>query len=151
VIVSEIDAGRGQMALQFGATGLIDAKGDVVDQFRALTDSAPDLIIECVGVPGMIAQAIDVAPFGGEILVVGFCMKPDSFMPALAMVKELAVKFVIAYDKSDFQFVVDMMAAGRIDVDRMITDIVGFEAFPQAFESLRRPGSQCKILLRPFD
>jgi len=150
VIVSEIDAGRANMALQFGATGLIDAKGDVAEQFRALTDSAPDLIIECVGVPGMIAQAIELAPFGGEILVVGFCMKPDSFMPAMAMVKEVGMKFVIAYDKSDFQFVVDMMAAGRIDADKMITDIVTFEAFPAAFESLRRPGSQCKILLSPL-
>ena len=28
--------------------------------------------------------------------------------------------------------------------------IVGFDAFPQAFEDLRTPTNQCKILLDPF-
>lgn len=149
VIVSELDPGRAKMAEDFGATGLVDAMGDVGEQFRALTGSEAELILECVGVPGMIGQAIDLAPFGGEVLVIGFCMKPDSFMPAIAMVKELALQFVIAYDKSDFQFVVDMLAADRINVDQMITDIVPFSAFPAAFEALRRPISQCKILLDP--
>jgi (R,R)-butanediol dehydrogenase/meso-butanediol dehydrogenase/diacetyl reductase len=150
VIVSELDPGRAKLAAAFGATGLVDATGDVGEQFRTLTGSAPELILECVGVPGMIGQAMELAPYGGELLIVGFCMKPDSFLPAIAMVKELAVQFVIAYDKSDFQFVVDMLAADRIKVDGMITDIVPFSAFPTAFEALRRPTSQCKILLNPM-
>ena len=150
VVVSELDRGRGEKALSFGATGLVDAKGDVAEQFRAITDATPDLILECVGVPGMIGKAIDLAPFRGELVVIGFCMKPDSFLPALAMVKELTVQFVIAHEKRDFQFVVDMLAAGRIKPLSMVTDIVGFDAFPQAFEALRTPNSQCKVLLDPF-
>lgn len=150
VVVSELDRGRAEKALDFGATGLIDAREDVADQFRAITDAAPDLILECVGVPGMIGQAIDLAPFRAEIVVIGFCMKPDTFVPALAMVKELTVQFVIAYDKQDFRFVVDMLAAGRVKPLSMITSVVGFDAFPGAFEALRTPNSQCKVLLDPW-
>lgn len=149
VVVSELDPGRGAMARDFGATGLIDARGDVAAQFRDAAGCDPDLVIECVGVPGMIAQAIDVAPYGAELLIVGFCMEDDRILPAAAMVKELSVRFAIAHDKSDFQFVVDMLAAGRINADRMVTDVVGFSGFPAAFDALRHPASQCKILLDP--
>jgi hypothetical protein len=31
----------------------------------------------------------------------------------------------------------------------MITDRVGMDAFPTAFEAMRRPTSQCKLILRP--
>jgi (R,R)-butanediol dehydrogenase/meso-butanediol dehydrogenase/diacetyl reductase len=149
VIVSELDQSRAQAALKYGATRLVDATGDVGEQFRALTGGAPELIMECVGVPGMIGKCVELAPYGGEIVVVGFCMKPDSFMPALAMVKELSIKFVIAQDKSDFQFVVDMLAADRIDVEGLVTDVLSFEQFPDAFEALRTPTHQCKIMLEP--
>jgi 2-desacetyl-2-hydroxyethyl bacteriochlorophyllide A dehydrogenase len=149
VIVSELDEGRARMALRYGATGLVDARGDVGEQFRALAGGPPDLIMECVGVPGMIARCVELAPYGGEIVVVGFCMKPDTFVPALAMAKELTMKFVVAHDKSDFQFVVDMIAAGRVDVAHMVTDVVSFAEFPAAFEALRTPTSQCKVLLEP--
>ncbi|MEN3973944.1 alcohol dehydrogenase catalytic domain-containing protein [Emcibacter sp. SYSU 3D8] len=149
VIVSELDPGRAQMALRYGATGLVDATGDVGAQFRELTGAEPELIMECVGVPGMIAKCTELAPYGGEIIVVGFCAQPDTFMPAFAMAKELSMNFVIAQDKADFQFVVDMLAAGRIDVEGLVTDVLTFEQFPAAFEALRKPTSQCKILLEP--
>ncbi len=149
VIVSELDRGRAQLSLKYGATGLVDAGGDVISEFRELTGGAPELIFECVGVPGMIAKCIGLAPHGGEIIVVGFCTKPDTFMPGLAMANELSIRFVLAHDKSDFQFVVDMLAANRIDVEGMVTDIVSFGELPAAFEALRTPTSQCKVLLDP--
>jgi (R,R)-butanediol dehydrogenase/meso-butanediol dehydrogenase/diacetyl reductase len=149
IIVSEFDPGRAQLALNFGATNLVDASADIADQFREIAGGPPELILECVGVPGMIAKCIDLAPHGGQIVVIGFCMKPDTFTPALAMRKELEMRFVVAHEKSDFQFVVDMIAAGRLSVDHMITTIVGFDGFSAAFEGLRRPSNQCKILLEP--
>lgn len=149
VIVSELDAERSKMALKYGATGLLDAKQEVGPQFEKLTGGQPDLIFECVGVPGMIGQCIEVAPYGCEVVVVGFCAYPDSFVPALAMAKEISMKFVIAYNKADFQFVVDMIASDRIDVEGLVTHIVSFEQLPDAFEALRKPSDQCKVLLSP--
>ena len=149
VIVSELGQDRAQMALRYGATGLVDALGDVSEQFRDLTGGTPELIMECVGVPGMIGMCMELAPYGGEVVVVGFCTKPDTFMPAIAMEKELTVKFVVSQDKSDFQFVVDMIAADRIDVEHLVTDMVSFAHLPAAFEALRTPTSQCKVMLDP--
>ena len=150
VVISELDQGRADMAMRFGATAMVDAKGDVPGQFKQIAGGPPDIIFECVGVPGMIGQCVMMAPFGAELVVVGFCTQPDTFIPAIAMANEVTMKFVIAYTKQDFQFVVDMIASDRIDVEHMITDVVSFDQFPDAFEALRTPTDQCKVLLDPF-
>jgi (R,R)-butanediol dehydrogenase/meso-butanediol dehydrogenase/diacetyl reductase len=149
VQVSELDPGRARMAERFGATGTLDAREPVAIGFQDAVGSPPDLLIECVGVPGMIASCYDLAPHGAELLVLGYCAQPDMTTPSLAMNKELTVQFACAYDRSDFRFVVDMLAARRIEVSALITDILSFEAFPAAFEALRTPDRQCKILLKP--
>lgn len=149
VIVSERDRGRARRALEFGATGLADAGADAGVQFKQLTGSTPELIFECVGTPGLLSQCLDMAAFGAEVVVVGFCMQPDTFVPALAMLKELTLKFAIGNNKSDFQFIVDMMAANRIDARPMITDVVSLEELPKTFEALRTPAGQCKVLVEP--
>jgi (R,R)-butanediol dehydrogenase/meso-butanediol dehydrogenase/diacetyl reductase len=146
---SELAPGRARMAEALGATGTIDAREPVADAFREAVGGPPDLIIECVGIPGMIASCYDMAPHGAELLVLGFCVKPDTTIPSVAMVKELTVQFACAYDRTDFRFVVDMLAARRIDPGLLITEIFPYETFPAAFEALRTPGRQCKILLKP--
>ena len=82
-----------------------------------------------------------------RVVVVGLCMTPDTFSPARAIVKELDLSFAFVYRKRDFEIVLDMLGHERIDPRGMVTDCVGFESFPQAFESLKTPGEQIKIML----
>ncbi len=99
--------------------------------------------------PGMLAEAIAYSRYGGEVVVVGFCARPDTLVPAAAVMKELSVRFVVAYDKADFDMIAGLMARDKLDVTHMCTDTVGFDAFSQAFESLRTPNAHCKIMLDP--
>ena len=69
-------------------------------------------------------------------------------MPFFGLVKELNIQFAIAYSKDDFETCVAMLAEGRIDVSPMITDIVTLDELPDAFEALRTPGDQCKVLTK---
>lgn len=150
IIVSERSERRAAMAAQMGATDCISADGDVISEYRKHAGGAvPDVIFECVGVPGMIEACINMAPRGGRIVVVGVCSKPDNFMPLVAIMKELNLQFVLAYRKKDFELIVDLLAGDRIDPAPMVTDSVGFEQFPDAFEGLRTPDQQCKIMLNP--
>ena len=41
-----------------------------------------------------------------------------------------------------------MLAEGRIDVSPMVTDIVSLDELPDAFEALKTPSSQCKVLAK---
>ena len=98
----------------------------------------------------MVAHCLEAARFGTEIVIVGFCMAPDGFVPALAVMKEINMRFAIAYHKQDFEFIVDMMAGDRVDVSQMLTQTVNFDSFAETFESLRAPNQHCKVLLNPF-
>jgi (R,R)-butanediol dehydrogenase/meso-butanediol dehydrogenase/diacetyl reductase len=40
-----------------------------------------------------------------------------------------------------------MIASNRIDASHMITDVVDLNALPSAFEALRKPTHQCKVML----
>ncbi len=153
VIVSELADSRAQLAKQMGATHVIKpdlTKGaaDLLEQFSDLSGAAPDVIFECVGAPGLLQQCMEIAPYGGKIIPVGVCEQPDSFMPFLGLIKELNVQFAIAYNKDDFETSIAMLAEGRISVAPMITDVITLDELPDAFEALRTPSNQCKVLAK---
>jgi (R,R)-butanediol dehydrogenase / meso-butanediol dehydrogenase / diacetyl reductase len=78
------------------------------------------------------------------------CMEPDRILPVKAITKELTVSYVFGYRRQDFAFAVNMLGAGRIDTHPMISDRVGFDDFPAAFERLKRSKTECKVLLEPL-
>ncbi len=82
-------------------------------------------------------------------MVVGVCMQPDTISPGIAILKELSLHFVVAYRQADFRFTLDMLDAERIASRPMITDRVDLDGFSTAFEALKKPTSQCKVLLEP--
>jgi len=147
VIVSERAETRRAFAAKFGATDAIDPAQPLVPQVEKIAGKAPDLIFECVGAPGLIGQTMMEAPRGGKIVIAGVCQQPDTIMPLLGIVKELNLQFVLGYRPADFDYVIAMIAADRIDVSGMITDIVDLDALPSAFEALRKPVHQCKVML----
>ena len=52
------------------------------------------VIFECVGVPGVIESIVDSAPLFSRVVVVGVCVGADSFTPAMAITKEIDLRFV---------------------------------------------------------
>jgi (R,R)-butanediol dehydrogenase/meso-butanediol dehydrogenase/diacetyl reductase len=149
VVVSERAAGRIELATALGATDVIDANGvdDPVAEFRRIAGRPPDVIFEAVGVSGMIQRCIEIAPRRGLVVVAGVCMEADTIQPVLAILKEIRLSFVLGYSIDDCRFTLEMMSAGRIDPRAMITDHVSLDALPDAFEALRRPTHQCKVMV----
>jgi (R,R)-butanediol dehydrogenase/meso-butanediol dehydrogenase/diacetyl reductase len=148
VVISEFAESRRALATKLGATGVVDPSGDLLEQFTDTSGGEPDMIFECVGAPGLLQQCVEIAPRHCTLVPVGVCEQPDTFMPFLALVKELRFQFAIAYTRDDFETVIAMLAQGRLDASEMITDIVSLEEMPEAFEALRTPSHQCKVLTR---
>jgi (R,R)-butanediol dehydrogenase/meso-butanediol dehydrogenase/diacetyl reductase len=148
VVISEFAESRRALATRLGASAVIDPAGNLLEQFTDATGGEPDMIFECVGAPGLLQQCVEIAPRHATLVPVGVCEKPDTFMPYLALIKELRFQFAIAYTRDDFETVIAMLAQGRIDASDMITDIVSLEEMPEAFEALRTPSHQCKVLTR---
>ena len=53
-------------------------------------------------------------------------------LPAAAMMKELTARFVVAYDKADFDMIAGLLAMDKLDVTHMCTGTVGFKDFSEA-------------------
>ncbi len=143
-------AARRDACAALGATTLIDPNdGPFTDAYAAAIGGAPDVVFECVGVPGMVQASVDAARVHGRIVIVGVCTKPDPFVPVTAVVKELAMHFVVYYRSADFRYTIDMVNQGRIDPFGMVSARVGLDGLPSAFEALKHPTDQCKVLVVP--
>jgi (R,R)-butanediol dehydrogenase/meso-butanediol dehydrogenase/diacetyl reductase len=150
VVISEKAEGRRELAAKFGATDALDpTREEVGPEFAKRAGGPPDVVFECVGVPGLIQECMNVAPNRGRIVVVGVCVSPDTFMPAVGVIKELDLRFVVAYQKRDWELTLSLLEQRRISSQEMVTDVVDLAGFPSAFEALKKPSSQCKVMLEP--
>ena len=113
--------------------------------------AGPDapVVFECVGVPGMISTIVDEAPIASRVVVVGVCVGPDTFTPAMAINKEVDLRFVLGYTPLEFRDTLHMLAAGTIDPRPLITGTVGLDGVEGAFEALGDPGAHAKVLIDP--
>jgi (R,R)-butanediol dehydrogenase/meso-butanediol dehydrogenase/diacetyl reductase len=150
VIVTDLVDARLERVANLGATACINpGTENVIERAKAIAGERPQVVFDCVGVPGTQALAMDYAPTDGRIVVAGVCMEPDRIVPVKAITKELTVAYVFGYRRQEFAFAVDMLGAGRIDSHAMISSVVGFDGFSAAFDALKRSKTDCKVLLEP--
>jgi (R,R)-butanediol dehydrogenase/meso-butanediol dehydrogenase/diacetyl reductase len=150
IVVSDPVAARREQCGVLGATAGVDpADGTLRDSYHRIVGALPDVVFECVGIPGMVQASIDAAAVHATVVIVGVCSKPDPFVPVVALMKELTMHFVVYYRSGDYRYTIDMMHAGRLDPLPMVTERIGLDAFPAAFEALKHPTTQCKVLVLP--
>lgn len=107
------------------------------------------VVFECVGVPGVIESIIDGAPLFSRVVVVGVCVGPDQFRPAMAVNKEIDLRFVVGYTPLEFRDTLHMLAEGDVDPRPLITGQVGLDGVDAAFAALGDPEAHAKILVDP--
>lgn len=151
IIVADFSPTRRGVATQMGAHVVVDPRDrSVFDVWRETADTAvPPVIFEAVGVPGMIDQLMVDAPARSELVIVGVCMKPDTFRPTLGIYKHLTIRFVLGWTPQEFVASLANLAEGRIDGTVLVTGEVDIEGVPQAFADLGDPEQHVKILVRP--
>jgi threonine dehydrogenase-like Zn-dependent dehydrogenase len=107
------------------------------------------VIFECVGVPGVIDSVIDGAPLFSRVVVVGVCVGTDQITPAMAINKEIDLRFVLGYTPLEFRDTLHALAEGDIDPAPLITGTVGLDGVETAFSALGNPDVHAKILIDP--
>ncbi|HEX7323250.1 MAG TPA: zinc-binding dehydrogenase [Mycobacterium sp.] len=107
------------------------------------------VIFECVGVPGVIDDIISHAPLFSRVVVVGVCMDPDRIRPAMAINKEIDLRFVLGYQPLEFRDTLHMLADGKVNAAPLVTGTVGLAGVAGAFDALGDPEAHAKILIDP--
>jgi threonine dehydrogenase-like Zn-dependent dehydrogenase len=107
------------------------------------------IIFDCVGKPGMLMAIAKAAPVGATIVTVGNCMEPDEIQPAFLLQKGLTVKYVFAYDATEFVDALEMIKQAPERLEPMVTKVDGFAGVSDAFDALVTGGENIKILIQP--
>ena len=107
------------------------------------------VVFECVGVPGVIDDIVQSAPLFSRVVVVGVCVGTDHFKPAMAVNKEIDLRFVVGYTPLEFRDALHMLAEGEVDPRPLITGEVGLDGVEAAFSALGDPERHAKILIDP--
>ena len=107
------------------------------------------VVFECVGVPGIIDDIVTNAPLASRVVVVGVCMEPDTIRPAMAINKEIDLRFVFAYQPHEFREALHLIAEGKVDPTPLVTATVGLDGVAGAFDALADPERHAKILIDP--
>lgn len=162
VVASDPSALRRAAAARMGAHAVVDpAQQDPVELCGALAGKAartgagpggaarPTVVVNCVGVPGMIDRLLHTVPRGTEILQIGGVMTEDVIRPVVGIYKDVTLRMCLTYPPEEFAATLARLADGRVDAAALVTGETGLEGLDAAFASLRRPEEHIKVLIRP--
>jgi len=144
VVVSDVNPERLALARELGATAVVDARtASVADLPRP-----PSVLLECSGHPGATAQAIRALDRAGRAVLVG--MGGDELPLPLSVVqeRELEVTGTFRY-AGTWPTAIALVAAGRIDLDRLVTGSYGLDSAADALVAGRRDPRSVKVVLHP--
>ncbi len=140
--------GRRDKALAMGADAAVHPRvKNPAAMIQEMTGAPPDVIFECIGAGGTLDEAVTYARRGGRVVVLGVCMEDDSFRPMQAMNRELDIRFSLGLEPGEIETAIEMLAAGRVSTNAMITHVIGLDELPNAFAALSRPSDQTKVML----
>lgn len=144
-----VDPGTGSPHAHWQELGVATSLGERAMATAMGEKRATPVIFECVGVPGLLQTLIEQAPPASRVVVAGVCMEQDRIEPALAINKEIDFRFVFGYSPEEFAATLRDIAEGRIDASGVISSQVGLDGTPAAFEALRDPEAEVKVMVEP--
>jgi len=151
IVAVDVDPGRLALAAELGAHHLINsATDDVAAAVRALTQGrGADVAFEAVGLEATVRGAIHAVRKGGTVTLIGNLAKDVSLPLQAVVTRQIRLQGSCA-SSGEYPECLDLIASGKVDVDRFISAIAPLEEGPRWFDRLRRrePGL-LKVLLKP--
>lgn len=152
VYISDISAGKLEMAKEFGVKGTIlnDTPEHFTEEVNRITsNNGFDVTIEAVGLPSTFQNCIDAACFGGRVVLIGVGKENLNFNFTMIQKKELHVLGSRNALKKDFLELIDLVKEGNVPLEKIITNTYSFEEADKAFyDFAHNPGNMLKVMLK---
>lgn len=124
VHTDDVNAERADFAVELGA---VSASVDDAMRFR--------LVVDTVGSPSSVANAVDHVAAGGTLLFLGLDGRPLEITSQTLVRRQLTLRGSLTYDHPiDFEEVTASIAGGRLSPGRIVTDEYPLEDSQHAFE-----------------
>ncbi|MFH1150842.1 MAG: alcohol dehydrogenase catalytic domain-containing protein [Actinomycetota bacterium] len=150
VVALESDEGRAQRAAGMGADAALVSATVSADDVAGVAGGEVAAVFECVGDGRTLARAIEIAPRGSTVVVVGVFAGPVPVEAALIQDGELDLKGTLMYRGEDFRRAIDLMSDRALDVSGFVSRSVSLEGVEEAYRLLLEPASDLmKVIVEP--
>lgn len=143
VIAIDMSQDKLDLALTMGATHVINAaETDAAEAIMELTGGrGVDVAFEALGSSATTRQAVEMTREGGRTVVVGIPPAGTSLEVDLARIVRRKIQIKGSYGaraRQDIPALIGLLAAGRVDLQRMISQYVPLDEAPATYEKLDR-------------
>ena len=153
VILSTRQAAKRRLAEEIGATASVDpSSSDIIEVItgpRGLVPGGVDVVIECAGVAETVQQSTRLARAGGTVVILGVMPQGAKveLEPFDILFRELRVlgSFINPFVH---RRAADLVAAGAIELDKLITRRISLDEAPGVIGHPAAPG-EVKVLVIP--
>jgi len=151
VIAVDLDASRLARAAARGCETIDPARENVAERVLAATGGrGADAVIEAVGRPELIQQALLLARAGGRIAVIGLCLAPVEIQPALLFLRNLSLRSGLVNPQRHVPKLLAAIEAGRLDPTEIITHRLALADGVRGYELFaRHEDGALKVVLAP--
>ena len=132
-----------ELAKQFGATDVIDAgKVDATEMVRQMTAGrGADVAFEAVGLPQLQTDCVEAARPGGKAVLVGLsAMDSTTPLSGARLVRQektvIGSYYGTAHTARDFPFLLELYAAGKLPLERLISRTYRLAEINAAFDAM---------------
>jgi L-iditol 2-dehydrogenase len=151
VFVADVDASRLQLASELGADRTFALSGSALVQevLRATGDQGADAVLEAVGRDETINAAIDCVRKGGTVTLIGNIAPQVSLPLQKVVTRQIRLQGSCA-SAGEYPEAMELIANGKIKVDRLITAVAPLNDGPEWFRRLyAHEPNLMKIVLDP--
>jgi (R,R)-butanediol dehydrogenase / meso-butanediol dehydrogenase / diacetyl reductase len=147
VAVVEIDARRRTYVGTLGFPVLDPSTVDLASWVGDWSDGAgADVVFEVAGTAAAALVATDLVRVRGTVVIVAIHAEPRPFDLHRVFLRELRVLGARVHQRQDFERAAELLVAGVVPADRLITHVAPLAATAEAFAALRS-GRQMKVLI----
>jgi len=126
IIAIEPQEGRRVLALQLGATHVLDGQGDMASAVRAIVPEGADMVLDTSGYMPVVSQSVNMIANRGRIGLLGVPGSLDAALPVPVVqfiTQGGTVRGIIEGDSDPEVFLPELIAhhkAGRLPIDTFI-------------------------------
>jgi len=150
ILVVDMKGERLQLAATLGADVVVNpSKGDPVGRLRELTHGkGADVVIEAVGSPITVKQAVQMVKKGGRVVIFGVAPVESrvDISPFDTYFREIEIVGSYAITREAFWRSISMLRSGRIKIEPLITERFKLSELAKAFNLMEKKEGLKKLI-----
>ena len=142
--------GRRAAAAAAGADVVLDSRETDVAGYAAEAGLTFRQVFECSAAPDAVVACVPTLSVGGTLVEVALPGAPAAVDLRRFVGRNLHLAGSCAFGPDDYARAVEMLTAGAIDLEPLVSERVPLAAAPDAFVRLRRPEHLVGVLVQPW-